>query len=174
MSLILTWDHPLEMTQLAHTAVVLRAPGTICGQDVTWGMFEDRETNDESTVYTVNYLDRGNNPFHVVADADIRRFVRPANTARITFDQRLGDGGPAAGRWVEMSDEPTGNTMTRRITLNSRGRGAILAKHGTRLLFRSEGSFTALDVVIPSFDTIGFDDLTPFGSIVDADKRGWY
>ncbi len=173
MSLILTWDHPAEMTQLAHTAQVMRGT-TICGQDVTWGMFEDRENNDETQLYSVHYLERAGNPFHIVADIDIRRYTRPANTVRITFEQQLADGGPAAGRWFEMSDESTGSTMTRRITLNSKGRGAILARHGARLLFRSEGAFKALDVVIPTFETLDFGTLEAFGSWVDSDKRGWY
>lgn len=175
MSLLVTWDHPLEMTALAHTCRVLRGEGGVpCGSDVPWGVFEDKETNDERGVYTVQYLDRGGAPVGTILNLDIRRYERPAKSCKITFDIRAADGAPAAGRWFEMSDEMTGATMTRRMTLNSKGRGVFIAMYGARVLFRSEGAFKALDAVIPSYDTIDYKDLAMFGSWIDTDRRGWY
>lgn len=175
MSLILTWDNPPELTtpQAALAAIIRDAKTEIEG-DALWGVHEDRETDDLDTQYQIYYRTRTGGVVAVVPNSDINRHVKPNNTCRIAFEVRYPNGAPASCEYLEVSDEPTGTRFYHRVLLNRAGKGALYLMPGERVLIRSEGAMRALDVCIPDLRDVTYDELRKYGSMVDADRRGWY
>jgi hypothetical protein len=177
MSLILTWENPTELaTPTASLCRVERLSPTtgLLTESSTWGYFEDIETDDVTSVYQIVYSGYGASSQIVVPDRDIRRYKRQPDSLRLDFHLIYPDGSPSAGSYVEISDEPTGYRWLRRIMLNDAGRGLAFLQHGQRVFIRQEGQFKALDVVVPALPQLTFEELSNFGTILDADRRNWY
>jgi hypothetical protein len=146
--------------------------GLLVATDIPWGYYEDVETNDPDTKYTIIYLGANNEHIAVLNDSDISRYNRPDGMCRVTFSFSRPDGSPDKCRMIEVSDEVTGTgTFVRKLCTNNRGKAVFFAQSHSRLLFRLDGDSMALDVAIPDVRDITYEELVPLGSVVDVDPR---
>jgi hypothetical protein len=179
MSLILTWDNPQEsFTPVLHHVEIWRGtPDPFAGNqpiatDAPWGLFEDLNENNELQQYAVVYVDYGGGWTVIINNFDIRRYKRPDDTCKISFNLVQPDGSPDSGRDIEISDEPSGSAFTRRIVTNLKGHAIFFGKYGRRLLLRIDGREKALDFVVPKTREISHEALRGFGTEIESDRRG--
>lgn len=199
MSLILTWDNPTDvMAPAALSARVSRGspigpqpvvvqddrftdvyginplpitPTFVVGTDVTWGIFEDKENNDPTLAYTVEYLDRYGQPVQTITDIAIKRYMRPQNTVRVDIHDILPDGSPNSNGVYEVT---AGTSFVRRVLLNRYGRGMLILRWGEPVAIRNEGNMYAYELVAPRVQSITFEDLIATSTQIASDRRGWY
>jgi len=170
VSLILTWENPTDLVfGKAHSAMLYR--GDIRVQtDIAWGTAEDTETSEPTDRYEVVYFDRAGSFAARVADEEIRRYVRPPKACRITFAFTRPDGSPDGGRLIEFR----GDDFSRRLLTNTKGHALIYLMPGARMWIRVDGRSLALDCMVPDRREMTYDALVACGSMIDADRRGWY
>lgn len=180
MSVFLSWENPEDaMDPKAYRVRVCRVTPSggklfTISESSTWGFIEDKGTNDPTSTYDIAYLDKaGRTQFRITID-DIVVWERPDNVCVITYKATDWSGKPAVAKIMEVSDEPDGGSLYYRFLTNIDGQIQFVAKYGSRILIRIDGSMKALDVVIPEQPEIDWDTLIMNGSWVDTDRRGWY
>ena len=188
MSLVLVWETPFDAwdpvtcrikvhrtSSINPGASSTGGEGQLVNGDSTWNCCVDPEEVDVAATYNVGYYDRLGSKHFDVCDADIERFVLDdcIGMAEITLKSLIGV--PESGRRIEISDL-TGGTgeRTYHFCTNRLGIAKFPLTRGKRVHMRIQGDMSAFDFIVPNKPDISLDDIRAAGSVVDADRRGWY
>lgn len=188
MSLVLVWESPFATwepvtgrVQVFRTSSITpNAPkpddrGFRVDGDSTWNCAIDPEETDVNATYQAFYYSRQGQQQFIVCDQDIERFVLDDSIAIAEFCLKSPIGVPEAGRRVEISDLTSGTGERFYHFLSNReGKVKFPLRRGRRLFMRIHGNMDALDFVVPNKPNLTLEDLRAAGSVVDADRRGWY
>ncbi len=188
MSLVLVWESPFAVWEpVASQVKVFRtsainpnAPspsgeGWLIDGDSTWNCAIDPEETDPAATYRVGYYDRQGAKLFDVCDQDIERFVKTDCVAIAEICLKSPIGVPELGRRIEISDLTSGNgERFYHFLTNRQGKAKFPLTKGRRTWMRIQGEMTALDFIVPNKPEITLDDMRAAGSVVDAERRGWY
>lgn len=169
--LLLTWDHPLDVA--AVSARLIRG-SVVVTEDVTWGAVADRENDDTSAPYAVEYLRVDGTP--VLTIPITRKFKLPDTVCEVTFELARTDGTPDSNRLIEISDlhgasEPE---STRTYSTNYNGKASVFLRRGAKQYIHLENTRLGLEVIVPDVASIPYTELLSDGSRVVHDRRGWF
>ncbi len=188
MSLVLVWETPFAAWDpvtcriKVHRTSVINAgnpapagEGFLVNDDSTWNCCVDPEEVDVEATYNIGYYDRHGGKHFDVCDADIERFVLTDCISMAEIKLKSPIGVPDSGRRIEVSDlfSGTGERFYHFCT-NRQGIAKFPLVRGKRTHLRIQGQMTAFDFVVPNKPEVTLDDIRAAGSVVDADRRGWY
>jgi hypothetical protein len=140
------------------------------GEDVTFGFFEDVESDDPKAEYEIRYLKVNGEVATRVRNPDIRRMRRRDSHCIITVELASFTGFPEPGRRIDL----TAGRSTHTFLTNMMGVARFPTVQGARVKISIDEEMKALDVIIPAKQEAHWEDLVAAGSWIDIDQRGWY
>lgn len=173
MSVILQWENPESTFQpLSRSYRVERGNfHNILTEDAVWGVFEDLTGNDPNDNYYVFVQDGDGNQIGAAITRDLKKYVRPTNTCKVSFDFIDPDGSPNLGRKITFTN-PRDEVYRKIICSNQAGHAEMFFTWGSRILIAIDGHKHSLDCIIPSFQDATFQDLFNNGSWQLSEQRG--
>lgn len=176
--LYLRWEHPSEMIGAPglRACVYRQGPNNawieIC-DDAMWGGYIDRELDDTGARYEVVYKDARGNHLHRIEDTGLRRRVLGPYDCILTADLKDVQDFPKPNQHMSiMRAEADPDQMD--LYSNTAGQFVVPLRQRARVIIRLQGAWSALDVIVPNRKDVTLTEMRSLGSLVPADRRGWF
>jgi hypothetical protein len=179
--LILRWDSPDNpaLGPVARVRVSRQAPHTDddvwvpLTEDAPWGCFIDREIDDPSTRYQVEFISPEDHVVATWAGDQIVRFKTDPQIALLSLSRRTVVGGPRSHFGVSVRDPKSTTVTTYNFVASAGGEITIPLQVGKRVIIHVDTDPDALDTVVPVGE-LSWLDLVRKGTWVPEDMRGTF